>query len=69
MPKPRQTAGQPAKRPAKKRPMVTDNAPTETVIATRAYELFLKRGGMHGYDREDWLTAERELRPMLEAQG
>lgn len=69
MPKPRPTAGQPAKRPARKRPTVTATVPTETVIATRAYELFLKRGAVHGYDTEDWLTAERELRPMLEAEG
>jgi hypothetical protein len=68
MPKARQTAGKPAKRPAKVRPTVT-TAPTETVIATRAYELFLKRGAVHGYDTEDWLTAERELRPALEAEG
>ena len=31
------------------------------LIARRAYELFLQRGGEHGRDREDWLTAEREL--------
>ena len=69
MPKPRQTAGQPAKRPARKRPTATAPVPTETVIANRAYELFLKRGAVHGYDTEDWLTAERELRPALEAEG
>lgn len=33
------------------------------VIAKRAYELFLQRGGEHGRDWEDWLTAERELLP------
>jgi len=30
-------------------------------IAARAYELYLARGGAHGSDWEDWLTAEREL--------
>ena len=30
-------------------------------IAARAYELYLARGGTHGSDWEDWLTAEREL--------
>jgi hypothetical protein len=30
-------------------------------IAVRAYELYLARGGTHGSDWEDWLTAEREL--------
>jgi len=69
MPTARRTAGATAKRPAKVRPTTTTTAPTETVIATRAYELFLKRGAVHGYDTEDWLTAERELRPALEAEG
>lgn len=30
-------------------------------IAQRAYELYLARGGEHGSDWEDWLTAEREI--------
>ena len=30
-------------------------------IAERAYELYLARGGAHGNDWEDWLTAEREI--------
>jgi HSP20 family molecular chaperone IbpA len=30
-------------------------------IANRAYELFERRGGHHGHDLEDWLTAESEL--------
>ena len=30
-------------------------------IARRAHELYLKRGGEHGKDVEDWLRAEREL--------
>jgi hypothetical protein len=31
-------------------------------IARRAYELYQRRGGGHGRDVEDWLTAEQELR-------
>ena len=30
-------------------------------IEKRAYELFLKRGGMHGHDLQDWLSAERQV--------
>ncbi len=30
-------------------------------IALRAYEIFLSRGGEHGYDVEDWLQAERQI--------
>jgi hypothetical protein len=29
-------------------------------IEKRAYELFVKRGGRHGYALEDWLKAEQE---------
>lgn len=30
-------------------------------IEKRAYELFLKRGGVHGYAHEDWTQAEKEV--------
>jgi hypothetical protein len=30
-------------------------------VAVRAYELFEKRGGHHGHDREDWYEAELQL--------
>jgi hypothetical protein len=30
-------------------------------VATRAYELYLERGGGDGQDFDDWLAAEREL--------
>ena len=30
-------------------------------VARRAYELFLARGGTHGRDWDDWLSAERQL--------
>src|ERR1700758_4392422 len=32
-----------------------------STIAKRAYELFKRRGCAHGFDLEDWITAEREL--------
>ena len=35
--------------------------PTENDIARRAYELFVERGGEHGRDLDDWLSAKREL--------
>jgi len=31
-------------------------------IARRAFELYSARGGEDGYDLDDWLNAERELR-------
>ncbi len=37
------------------------NGVTKEEIAARAYQLFVARGGTHGYDIEDWLQAEREL--------
>lgn len=30
-------------------------------ISLRAYQHWLSRGGTHGYDRDDWFTAEQEL--------
>ncbi|MBV8099741.1 MAG: DUF2934 domain-containing protein [Verrucomicrobia bacterium] len=36
-------------------------APTHEQIGSRAYELYLERGKRPGYEREDWLAAEREL--------
>lgn len=37
------------------------NPPADEEIAQRAYELYLARGGAHGYDLEDWLEARRQL--------
>jgi hypothetical protein len=43
-------------------PGVNDHsAPADEEIAQRAYELYLARGGAHGYDLEDWLEARRQL--------
>lgn len=30
-------------------------------VAQRAYELYLARGGEHGYDQEDWYEAEHQI--------
>jgi len=37
------------------------SAPTHEQIAMRSYTLYLARGGVHGFDVEDWLQAEAEL--------
>jgi hypothetical protein len=36
-------------------------APTHEQIAQRAYQLYIARGQAEGYDREDWLEAEKQL--------
>jgi Protein of unknown function (DUF2934) len=33
----------------------------QSAIAKRAYQIFEKRGCKHGFDLEDWKTAEKEL--------
>ena len=38
------------------------NEPAREEIERRAYELYLARGEVHGYDQDDWLQAERELK-------
>jgi len=37
------------------------NEPNEEAIAKRAYELFLQRGSIPGFELDDWLQAEAEL--------
>jgi DUF2934 family protein len=66
MPKSPKTGKSPARRTAAPRTTATrTTAPAATLtheaIATRAFELFLKRGAGHGSDFDDWLAAEREL--------
>jgi len=41
---------------------VNSHEPEPAEIERRAYELYLARGGVHGYDQDDWLQAERELK-------
>ena len=38
------------------------SGPSDDDIRRRAYQRYLERGGNHGMDFEDWLTAERELK-------
>lgn len=38
------------------------NEPAREEIEERAYELYLARGEVNGYDRDDWLQAEREFK-------
>ena len=52
-------ADAPANRPEPRQGASPNGTPDR--IAARAYELYLARGGAHGSDWEDWLTAEREL--------
>jgi hypothetical protein len=33
----------------------------QSTVAKRAYQIFVKRGCKHGFDLEDWMTAEKEL--------
>jgi len=35
--------------------------PSQEAIAKRAYELFLQRGSIPGFELDDWLQAEAEL--------
>jgi HSP20 family molecular chaperone IbpA len=41
---------------------------TETMelVAQRAYEIYLSRGGAHGFAQDDWFQAEGEVLPKLE---
>ena len=46
---------------------INDRAPAFVIvsasdIARRAYEIYVERGRADGFDREDWLRAERELK-------
>jgi Protein of unknown function (DUF2934) len=40
--------------------------PDDEKIRHRAYEIYERRGGEPGHDWDDWLEAERELRPTRE---
>jgi hypothetical protein len=37
------------------------NEPAREEIERRAYELYLARGEVPGFDQDDWLQAEREF--------
>jgi hypothetical protein len=40
---------------------MTIKPPTHHEIAARAYQLYVERGRLDGYDVDDWLQAEYEL--------
>jgi hypothetical protein len=40
----------------------TESEPAEEDIRSRAYQMYIERGGGHGADFEDWVRAEQELR-------
>jgi hypothetical protein len=48
-----------SKKPSSKQPkQLLDNG-RRNEVARKAYELFERRGGVHGHDLEDWLEAEQ----------
>ena len=56
-----------AKKPAVPAGRSTDQAvtiyePTLEEIRAQAYEIYVQRGYVHGFDLEDWLQAENELK-------
>ena len=61
---PKRTGGAGRRKPAPFSPITTATGtrrPTPEAIAKRPYELYVRRGGVDGYDVADWLAAEREL--------
>jgi hypothetical protein len=40
---------------------VIKDGPTPEEIRQRAFEIHIERGGIHGWDFDDWWQAEREL--------
>jgi hypothetical protein len=47
--------------PTEQKTRVAKNQPSPEAIALRAYHIYLQRGGMPGYELEDWIAAERQL--------
>jgi hypothetical protein len=43
----------------------TQNFPNREQIERRAYEIYLRRGGLDGSDVADWSMAEEELKATL----
>ena len=40
----------------------------ENSVRQRAFDLFVKRGEIHGNDQEDWFRAEKDVRDMVDKQ-
>ena len=51
----------PSKKPKTKQQLSSEVVVDKDAQARLAYELYLRRGGEHGHDVEDWLKAERLL--------
>ncbi len=51
----------PGKKSKSKQPSSPQVVVDQEALARLAYELYLRRGGEHGHDVEDWLSAERIL--------
>jgi Protein of unknown function (DUF2934) len=51
----------PSKKSKTQKPRVPKASVEREVVAKLAYELYLRRGGAPGYDKEDWLMAEQIL--------
>lgn len=47
--------------PTEQKTRVRKSQPTQEQIALRAYHIYLERGGIPGYELEDWTEAERQL--------
>lgn len=63
------TEARPAAAPARENASKRNNASEQQIqsrIRERAYQLFVKRGRAHGFDRQDWLEAERQVRKELQ---
>jgi hypothetical protein len=62
---PKRESKKPAAKPGRQtpgeKPGKSSPQPTREEIERRAYEIYLERGGVEGYEREDWLKAEQEL--------
>lgn len=52
----------PSKKSKTQKPRVPKATVEREAVAKLAYELYLRRGGKHGYHVEDWLMAEQILR-------
>ena len=50
-------------RASKKGNGTADHFNDPDAVARRAYEIYQNRGGDHGADLDDWLEAERQLKP------
>ena len=48
--------------------MTEHRLPTVEEITRRAYGLFIERGGQHGRDVQDWVSAEKELNTKADAE-